>query len=104
MALHSKCSFVFFSTILRTPRLLAVSLTYVWHPLRYSMRSKLFSMGFPDAPVVKNPPANAGDTDSIPDLGRSHMPVCHNYLLSLYSRAHKSKLLKPVHLRACALQ
>ena len=61
-------------------------------------------MGFPDAPVVKNPPANAGDTDSIPDLGRSHMPVRHNYLLSLYSRAHKSKLLKPVHLRACAPQ
>ena len=43
MALHSKCSFVFFFTILRTPRLLAVSLTYVWHPLRCSMRSKLFS-------------------------------------------------------------
>ena len=24
--------------------------------------------------MVKNPPANAGDTGSIPDLGRSHMP------------------------------
>ena len=24
--------------------------------------------------VVKNPPANAGDTDSSPGLGRSHMP------------------------------
>ena len=28
-------------------------------------------MGFPGGSVVKNPPANAGDTGSIPDLGRS---------------------------------
>ena len=28
-------------------------------------------MGFPDGSVVKNPPANAGDTGSIPGLGRS---------------------------------
>ena len=28
---------------------------------------------FPGGPVVKNPPANAGDTGSIPDLGRSHV-------------------------------
>ena len=26
-------------------------------------------MGFPDGSVVKNPPANAGDVDSIPGLG-----------------------------------
>ena len=30
--------------------------------------------GFPGGPVVKNPPANAGDTGSIPGLGRFHMP------------------------------
>ena len=24
--------------------------------------------------MVKNPPANAGDTGSVPNLGRSHMP------------------------------
>ena len=30
--------------------------------------------GFPDGAVVKDPPANAGDTSSIPGLGRSHMP------------------------------
>ena len=29
--------------------------------------------GFPGGSVVKNLPANAGDTGSIPDLGRSHM-------------------------------
>ena len=28
-------------------------------------------MGFPDGSVIKNPPANAGDTCSIPGSGRS---------------------------------
>ena len=28
----------------------------------------------PGGPVVKNSPANAGDTGLIPGLGRSHMP------------------------------
>ena len=30
--------------------------------------------GFPGGAVVKNPPANGGDTGSIPGPGRSHMP------------------------------
>ena len=47
---------------------------------------------FPGGTVVKNPPANAGDTGSIPGPGRSHMcaeqlspqatttePASHNY-------------------------
>ena len=29
--------------------------------------------GFPGGSVVKNPPANAGDTGSIPSLGRFYM-------------------------------
>ena len=29
---------------------------------------------FPHGPVVKNLPTNAGDTGSIPGLGRSHTP------------------------------
>ena len=29
---------------------------------------------FPGGAVIKNPPANAGDTGSSPCLGRSHMP------------------------------
>lgn len=29
---------------------------------------------FPGGPVVKNPPANRGDTGLIPYLGRSHLP------------------------------
>ena len=36
--------------------------------------------GFPGGSGVKNLPANAGDTGSIPGPGRSHVPpVCHNY-------------------------
>ena len=30
---------------------------------------------FPGGPVVENPPANAGDTGSIPGPGRFHMPL-----------------------------
>ena len=30
--------------------------------------------GFPGGPTVKNPPANTGDTGSIPGQGRLHMP------------------------------
>ena len=34
----------------------------------------LKSRDFPGGAVVKNPPANTGDTGSSPGLGRSHMP------------------------------
>ena len=54
---------------------------------------------FPGGAVVKNPPANAGDTSSSPGLGRSHALrsnlVHAPQLLSLRSRAHESQLLKP---------
>ena len=36
--------------------------------------SKSQRWDFPGSAVVKNPPANAGDTGSIPGPGRSHMP------------------------------
>ena len=35
---------------------------------------KMYEMGFPDGSVVKNLPANAGDTGSIPGLRRALMP------------------------------
>ena len=35
---------------------------------------KLTMQNFPGGAVVKNSPANAGDTGSIPGPGRSHMP------------------------------
>ena len=35
---------------------------------------KITKLGFPGGAVVKNPPANAGDTGSSPGPERSHMP------------------------------
>ena len=37
-------------------------------------KKKKKSGGFPGGAVVKNPPANAGDTGSSPGPGRAHMP------------------------------
>ena len=37
-------------------------------------QNKKLREGFPGGAVVKNPPANAGDTGSSPGPGRSHMP------------------------------
>ena len=37
--------------------------------------SKKWELDFPGGPVVKNPPADAGDTGSVPGPGRSHMPL-----------------------------
>ena len=55
--------------------------------------------GFPGGTVVKNPPANAGDTGSRPGPGRSHVPrsisAREPQLLSLRSRARKPQLLSP---------
>ena len=55
--------------------------------------------GFPGSSVVKNLPANAGDTGSIPDLGRSHMPqsnkACAPQPLSLCSRARPLQQERP---------
>ena len=52
--------------------------------------------------MVKNLPANAGDTGSIPGPGRSHMPRSNEahmpQLLSLCSRAYTPQLLKPARL------
>ena len=52
---------------------------------------------FPGGAVVKNPPANAGQTDSSPGQGRSHMPQSNKtpapQLLSLRSKARELQLL-----------
>ena len=45
---------------------------------------------FPGCPMVKNQPAGAGDTGSIPGPGRSHMPQG--------SWVHVPQLQKPTHL------
>ena len=43
------------------------------HTTGYMMHQKE-NEGFPDGSVAINLPANAGDTGSIPDQGRSYMP------------------------------
>ena len=57
---------------------------------------------FPGGTVVKNPPANEGDTGSSPGPGRSHMPrnnkACAPQLLSLRSGARMPQLPKPTRL------
>ena len=56
-------------------------------------------MDFLGGAVVKNPPANAGDTGSSPGPGRSRMPWSNKarapQLLSLRSRAWEPQLLNP---------
>ena len=44
----------------------------VWHGQKE--KNTNISQGFPGSAVVKDPPANAGDTGSSPGPGRSHMP------------------------------
>ena len=40
----------------------------------FFFKLKKIGEGFPGGSVIKNPPADAGDTGLIPNLGRSHMP------------------------------
>ena len=47
---------------------------------------KKWFLDLPGGPVVKNPPANAGDMGSIPGSGRFHMPQSN--------QAHVLQLLK----------
>ena len=69
---------------------------------------KRSSRSFPGGSVVKNHPASSGDTGSIPDPGRSHMPqsneTCAPQLLSLCSGAQEPQLPKPEHPKAHAPQ
>ena len=46
---------------------------YCFHALGAISQNKYFE-DFPGGAVVKNPPANAGDTGSSPGPGRPHMP------------------------------
>ena len=48
------------------------------HGITIFLKSEL--KDFPGGSVVQNPPANAGDTGSIPDPGRSHMLQGNQFL------------------------
>ena len=49
-------------------------LTCVGHQRGGILSAEMFFSGFPGGAVVKNMPANAGDTGSSPGPGSSHMP------------------------------
>ncbi|XP_073664253.1 serine/threonine-protein phosphatase 6 regulatory subunit 2-like isoform X2 [Tursiops truncatus] len=51
-----------------------VRVAQVTRARRKLLKLKESIQGFPGGAVVKNPPANAGDTGSSPGPGRSHMP------------------------------
>ena len=76
--------------------------------LAISVFKNFILLDFPSGTMVKNLPANAGDTGLTPGLGRSHMPwsneACAPQLLSLCSRALVPQLLKPACSRACVPQ
>ena len=74
-----------------------------WRVITFSwigkFNAKISVRGSPAGSVVKNLPANAGDTGSIPDPGRFHMPwsnqACASQLLSLCSGAWELQLRNP---------
>ena len=43
-------------------------------PKAKEIKAKIKKWGFPGGALVKNPPANAGETGSSPGPGRPHMP------------------------------
>ena len=46
-----------------------IKLVSIWKALQI-VPGYISTMGFPGVSVIKNPPANAGDTDLIPESGR----------------------------------
>ena len=54
-----------------TPRHILIKLSKIKHKEK---TLKAAREGFPGGTVVESPPANAGDADSCPSPGRSHMP------------------------------
>ena len=57
--------------------------------ITYKDQLKILTSGFPGVSVAKNPPASAGDTGSVPGLGRSHVQRSNE--------AREPQLLKPGH-------
>ena len=57
-----------------TVRELQIKTTMRYHLTPIRMAITKMSRGFPGGTVVKNLPANAGDTGLSPGPGRSHMP------------------------------
>ena len=92
-------SFVIFPAQVFLPVFLLVCLSFVICDF-YGLR--ILFHGFPGSSVVKNVPANAGDTSLIPDCGAAK-PMCRKYwACALESSKHNCwthmlQLLKPAH-------
>ena len=71
----------------------AINAHHIELPAGWTVRMNLFNRGFPGGPVVKNLPANAGDTNSILGLG-SRIPHSMGQL-SLCTTITEPKLKSP---------
>ena len=70
----SLCNFLF-TTLISTSENLNIGIRVQKHMYFYFIGlCQIAFQGFPGGSVVKNPPANAGDTGLIPGPERSHMP------------------------------
>ena len=49
-------------------------MTEQWLQGRFKLINMIMLLDFPGGPMLKNPPANIGDTGSTPAPGRVHMP------------------------------
>ena len=70
---HLRCIISFNSHNKLKSKLYILHLTHCLRKSRAAVCLKAQFVGFPGGAVVKNRPANAGDTGSSPGLGRSHM-------------------------------
>ena len=62
-------------SVLERDKSLDLAILFPGQPTNFEkLRRKEVSGGFPGGSVVKNLPADAGDTGSIPDPGRFHVP------------------------------
>ena len=69
------CLFVYKSFVLNS-KYSSLSANMIGIPAKREkayLTQRTLVMGFPGGTMVKNPPANAGDTGSSPGWGRSHM-------------------------------
>ena len=71
---HHKIYKVYSSVLLSIPTELCNLTSISLNSRTFLSPQKDTLWGFPGGSVVKSLPASAGDTDSIPDLKRSHMP------------------------------
>ena len=68
------CNPMDYSLHYQAPLSMGFSRQGYWSGLAFPLRAIKNRLGFPGGSVVKKPPANTGNTGSISDPGRSHIP------------------------------